>query len=107
MTNTLGLDDELDPIETVSNLEIAFSIRFTEPEVSAWRTVGDIFSTLRSHLSNSGKGAGRCGTTITFHRLRRSVSHLRVGTRLRPDTPVKGITNLTTKALFKQVSADL
>ena len=104
--NTLGLDDDLDMVEAVANLETSFSIRFTDAEVSAWRTVGDIYSTLRSRVSNSGKGAGRCATAMTFHRLRRAgLPDLSIDTRLRPDTPVKGITSLTTKALFKQISA--
>jgi hypothetical protein len=105
MVNTLGLDDDLDTVEVVSNLEKSFSIRFTDAEVSAWRTVEDIYSTLLSRVSNSGKRAGRCATAMTFHRLRRAFSDLSIDTRLRPDTPVKGITSLTTKALFKQISA--
>jgi hypothetical protein len=102
--NTLGLDDELDTVEVVLNLEASFNIRFTDAEASAWRTVGDIYSTLRSRVSNLGKRAGRCATAMTFHRLRRALSDLNIDTRLRPDTPVEGITNLTTKALFKQIS---
>jgi hypothetical protein len=105
MMNTLGLDDDLDTIEVVSNLETSFSVRLTDAEVSAWRTVGDIYSTLRSRVSNSGKRGGRCATATTFHRLRRALSDLGIDTRLRPDTPVNGITSLTTKALFKQISA--
>jgi hypothetical protein len=105
MMNTLGLDDDLDTVEVVSSLEISFSIRFTDAEASAWLTVGDIYSTLRSRVSNSMKRAGRCATAMTFHRLRRALSDLSTDTRLRPDTPVKGITSLTTKALFKQISA--
>jgi hypothetical protein len=105
MMNTLGLDDDLDTIKVLSNLETSFSIRFTDAEVSAWRTVGDIYSTLRSHISNSGKRAGRCATAMTFYRLRRALSDLSIDTRLRPDTPVRGKTTLTTKALFKQISA--
>ena len=42
---------------------------------------------------------------MTFHRLRRALSALTVDIRLRPDTRVKGITTLTTRALFKQISA--
>jgi hypothetical protein len=104
MINTLGLDDDLDTVEVVSNLETSFSIRFTDAEISAWRTVGDIHTTLRSRVSYSRKSAGRCATAMTFHRLRRALSELSIDTRLRPDTPVNGITSLTTKALFKQIS---
>ena len=103
--NTLGLDDELDTVEVVLNLETSFSIRFTDAEASAWRTVGDIYSTLRSRVSNSRKRAGRCATAMTFYRLRRALSHLSIDARLRPDTPLKGITTLTTRTLFKQISA--
>jgi len=60
---------------------------------------------LRSRVSNSTKGAGRCATAMTFHRLRRALSDLSIETRLGPDTPLKGLTTLTTKALFKQISA--
>jgi hypothetical protein len=103
--NTLGLDDDLDSVEVVSNLETSFSIRFTDAEASAWRTVGDIYSTLRIRVSNSGKRAGRCATAMTFHRLRRALSEVSIDSRLRPDTPVKEITTLTTNALFKEISA--
>ena len=103
--NTLGLDDDLDTFKVVSNLETSFGIRFTDAEGSAWRTVGDIYNTLRSRVSNSGKRAGRCATAMTFHRLRRAFSDLSIDTRLRPDTPVKGITSLTAKALSTQISA--
>ena len=104
MMNTLGLDDDLDMVEVGSNLEASFSIRFTAAEFGAWRTVGDIYSTLRSRISNSGKRAGRCATSMTFYRLRRALSDLSLDTRLRPDTPVKGLTTLTAKRLFKQIS---
>ena len=103
--NTLGLDDDLDTFKVVSNLETSFGIRFTDAEGSAWRTVGDIYNTLRSRVSNSGKRAGRCATAMTFHRLRRAFSDLSIDTRLRPDTPVKGITSFTAKALSTQISA--
>jgi hypothetical protein len=106
MINTLGLDDDLDTVEVVSNLETSFSIRFTDAEISAWRTVGDIYSTLRSRVSYLRKGAGRCATAMTFHRLKRALSEMSIDTRLRPDTPAKGLTTLTTKALFKQISAN-
>jgi hypothetical protein len=105
MINTLGLDDDLDTVEVVSNLETSFSIRFTDAEISAWRTVGDIYNTLRSRVSDSRKSAGRCATAMTFHRVRRAFYDLSIDTRLRPDTPVKGLTTLTTKALFKQIRA--
>jgi hypothetical protein len=105
MMNTLGLDDDLDPVEVMYNLETSFGIRFTDAEVSAWQTVGDIYGTLRSRVSNSTTRAGRCATAMAFHRLRRALSELSIDTRLRPDTPVKGLTSLTTKALFKQISA--
>src|SRR6266481_165950 len=105
MMNTLGLDDDLGMVEVVINLETSFSIRFADAEVGAWRTVGDIYSTLRSRVSNSGKRAGRCATAMTFYRLRRALSELSIDTRLRPDTPVKEMTGLTAKPLFKQVSA--
>src|SRR5260370_30722052 len=101
MTNTLGLDDDLDAVEVFSNLETSFSIRFTDAEASAWRTVGDIYSTLRSRVSNSGKRAGRCATAMTFYRLRRAPSRLGIDTRPQPHTPVKRINTLTTQKLFK------
>jgi hypothetical protein len=106
MMNTLGLDDDLDTVEVVLNLETSFGIRFTDAEIGAWRTVGDIYSTLRSRVSNLGNRAGRCATAMTFHRLRRAgLPEMSIDARLRPDTPVKGLTALTTKALFKQISA--
>ncbi len=43
MMNTLGLDDDLDTVEVVLNLETSFGIRFTDAEIGAWRTVGDIY----------------------------------------------------------------
>src|SRR6266481_8998152 len=78
MMNTLGLDDDLGMVEVVINLETSFSIRFADAEVGAWRTVGDIYSTLRSRVSNSGKRAGRCATAMTFRRLRRALSELSI-----------------------------
>ncbi len=105
MMNTLGLDDELDTVEVLLNLETSFGIRFTDAEASVWRTVGDIYSTLRFRVLNSGKRAGRCATAMTFYRLRRTLSELSIDTRLRPDTPLKKITTLTTRTLFKQLSA--
>jgi hypothetical protein len=89
----------------VANLETSFSIRFTDAEVSAWRTVGDIYGILRSRVPSSGKRAGRCATAMTFHRLRRALSDLSIDATLRPDTPMKGVAAFTTKALFNQIRA--
>lgn len=105
MPNSLGLDDELDPVEVIVNLQKSFSVQFTEGETGALRTVGDIYSVLRNRVSNSGERTARCATAMTFYRLRSAFVEQSIGAKIKPNTRVKDLTSFTATALFGHLSA--
>ncbi|MFV4657338.1 hypothetical protein ACNJU0_21060, partial [Mycobacterium tuberculosis] len=60
MPNSLGLDDDLDPVEALLDLEQAFALKIDNAEASRCETVGDIFDVLHSRFAEQiGKG-GAC-----------------------------------------------
>ena len=106
MANTLGLDDDLEPVEVLQDVEAAFSVRVTDAEAFECVTVGDIYGILRGRFSTSKESAGRCATAMTFYRLRRALADLSTDAGIiHSDTQVESLTPLTAKALVKQIGA--
>jgi hypothetical protein len=70
MLETLKIDHE-DSIDLLYLLEDSFACRFSDEEVSEWRTVGDIEDAVSSRV-HEGPWLGRkCLTSMAFYRLRR------------------------------------
>ena len=76
--NTLGLDDDWEPVEVVEGVEAAFDIRVTDSEAATLLRVGDLHRLLRNRFSNSQEASGHCATAMTYYRLRRALTNLNV-----------------------------
>src|SRR5260370_26116189 len=103
--NTLGLDDDLEPVEVRETLEAAFDMRFSNAEALACLTVGDVYEIVRGRFSSSGDGRTGCVSAMAFYRLRRAFSRLSVEPKLRPNVELNRVTDLTAKALFKELGS--
>ena len=78
MSNTLGLDDDLDTVEVQLSIEASFDIRLTTEESASCRTVGDIYNILRNRFPD-GPGTQRgCATAMAFYRLRHAFKSMNV-----------------------------
>lgn len=88
MPNTLGLDDDLDPVEAVVRLEKAFAVKISDDEAASCNTVGDIYDLLHSRFATKLGEPGSCMTSMAFYRLRRSLRGIHPGVEFRPTTPL-------------------
>jgi hypothetical protein len=88
MPNTLGLDDDLDPVEAVVRLEKAFAVKIRDDEAASCSTVGDIYDLLHARVATKLGGPGACMTSMAFYRLRRSLRGTHPGVEFRPTTPL-------------------
>ena len=103
MSNTLGLDDDLDGVELIRGLETAFCVGFSDREAEGCRTVGDIFMLLRIRLASGSDAGRRCVNAMAFYRLRRAYSEFGVEGRLSPSTSLKGFSRRSVKRHFKEI----
>jgi hypothetical protein len=72
MVKSLGLDDDLDPVDAAKAIEVAFDIHIEHAEASCIRTVGEAFELLRSKIDQAN-GVGKCATAMAYFRLRRAL----------------------------------
>ena len=86
MPNTLGLDDDLDPVEAVFSLERAFALDISDAEAVACITVGDIYDLLEMRFAARIGEPGSCMTSMAFYRLRKALREMRPDLDCRPDT---------------------
>ncbi|PZR32996.1 acyl carrier protein [Caulobacter segnis] len=100
MANTLGLDDDLDPVEALIGLEKAFALRISDAEAAACNTVGDIYDLLQARFAGRIGEPGACMTSMAFYRLRRSLRAVRPGTDGRPDTALAPAAGWNVRAFF-------
>lgn len=104
MTNSLGLDDDLDGVDLVRDIEAAFGCRFSDAELEQCRTVGDLFDAVAAHLPDDAC-EGRCATAMTFYRLRRAFQP-QISTKLRPCTPIAVLSTIPTKEIHRIIEKD-
>jgi hypothetical protein len=100
MSNTLGLDDDLDPVEAVIRLEKVFALKISDDEAASCRSVGDIYDLLQSRFSEQLGEPGSCMTSMAFYRLRRALRTMHPGVEFRPDTPLATYAGWNTRALL-------
>ena len=104
MQNTLGLDDDLDPIELQEALEVAFGIRFGATEAAACFTVGDILHVLHTRLAPPQEGATGCATAMAFYHLRRALGHSGTGGPPRPASDLALLSPTSPRRLLADLS---
>jgi acyl carrier protein len=103
MSNSLGLDDDLDPVEAVVNLERAFALKISNEEAAACHTVGDIYDLLQARFAGKIGQSGACMTSMAFYRLRRSLRVLRPGTDWRPNTALAASAGWNARAFLAEL----
>jgi len=100
MSNTLGLDDDLDPVEAVISLEKAFALKISDDEASSCSTVGDIYDLLQSRFAAQIGEPGSCMTSMAFYRLRRCLRSAHPDSEFRPDTPLAAYAGWNARAFL-------
>lgn len=85
--NHLKLDQE-EANDMLVHIEHAFDVKFTNNDISAINTVGDILNTLMDKIQiTQGK---RCHTAMTFWRIRKTLQSVsKQDSKLVPKTPLK------------------
>jgi hypothetical protein len=83
MANSLGLDDDLDPVEVVIGIEKVFGVKITDNEACALLTVGQMYDLLLKKVWPAGAGR-KCASAMAFYRLRRALTDLRQGEKQAP-----------------------
>ncbi|MFO1186132.1 MAG: acyl carrier protein [Alphaproteobacteria bacterium] len=100
MGNTLGLDDDMDPVEIVWAIEKAFGIQITDEEARGCRTVGDIFDVVKDWFAKAeGK---KCATAMAFYRLRKGLEGSR--RKMKPETALRGLHPGSARVFFKELA---
>ena len=83
MRKSLDLDGDLDEVELILDLEEIFAIKFTDAELEACRTAGDLNEVVWRHLSGrSGADNIRCMNAMAFYALRRALTQAGAGRRI-------------------------
>lgn len=105
MRSSLGLHGDLDEVDLVRDVELAFGIRFPEEELLRCHTVGDLFGLVVDRVPDGAPGRDRCATAMAFYRLRRAVLTLAPDVTLRPSTPVDGLPGMPVGSLYRACRA--
>lgn len=103
MPNTLGLDDDLDPVEALFSLEKAFALDISDAEAVACVTVGDIYDLLETRFAARMGAPGSCMTSMAFYRLRRVLREMRPDLDCRPDTALAIYAGRNARGFLNQV----
>jgi hypothetical protein len=101
--HSLDLDDD-DASQALSDLERSLGFRFQAAELTACRTVGDIFRIVARHLD--GTGGEACASAIAFYRLRRALSPYAGGEKLRPSSVLATVVPIPPKRLLIRIEAE-
>lgn len=101
MANALDLDPEWGAIDLLEELEATFGIKIADEEAEQCRTVGDLYEVVCAHLPDWDLQGGRCGSSMVFYRMRRSLSSQ--GRGVTPNTLLADF-GLSPRRLFKTLA---
>lgn len=73
MLTTLNLDPEWGAIDLIEEVETVFSFTITKDEAERCATIGDLYAVLCDHTPGWDTQGGKCGSSMTFYRIRRSL----------------------------------
>ncbi|WP_260599380.1 acyl carrier protein [Sphingomonas endolithica] len=73
MLTTLDLDPEWGAIDLIEEVEKVFSFTITKDEAERCATVGDLYAVICAHTPGWDTQGGKCGSSMTFYRIRRSL----------------------------------
>lgn len=102
MLKTLGLDDDLEPVEVVISLEKAFDVAITHREAEAIFNVGQLFDLLRAKVQPSDANR-KCSSAMSFYRIRRALDDLHIGIGRAPWSDLSPLNRVYTKSLVRSI----
>lgn len=73
MLTTLDLDPEWGAIDLIEEVETVFGFTITKDETERCATIGDLYAVLCVHTPGWDTQGGKCGSSMTFYRIRRSL----------------------------------
>jgi hypothetical protein len=95
------LDDDEDTVDLRDEVEGAFDIRLTDEEAISCRTAGDLYALVAARFE---VGTGRCGTSMAFYRLRRSLRRLADDAVLTPRTELLPRARVSARRLYRELN---
>jgi len=101
MPNTLGLDEDLEPVEVVSDLERIFDVKVSNEEAERVLTVGEFHDLLLSKIPPNETDR-KCASAMTFYRLRGALRRLGYGHDLIPAFDMRILERGGTKSNLKR-----
>ena len=101
MLISLGLSGDMDDVELVQDVELAFGIRLPADQLARCETVGNLLEIVVGQLPDELGNAGRCASTMCFYRVRRAVLGISPHLELRPSTPIAALRSISIKLLYR------
>jgi hypothetical protein len=105
MANTLGLDDDFDPVEVVQIVESAFNLKIANEEAEAIATVGEMYDLLQEKIAGNATD-GKCANAMAFYRLRRALAARNAGSRLTPTSDLSWLLDSYTKRFVRALEQE-
>jgi acyl carrier protein len=87
VTNSLGLDDDLDGVEALQTIERVFDVKVSNEEATQMQTVGNLFDLLVEKIPSNTLDK-KCASAMAFYRLRRAIHELGYGNAQLPTSGV-------------------
>jgi hypothetical protein len=103
MVNSLGLDDDLDGVEIVKLVELAFDIRIANEDAEAITNVGELYDLLLNKIPRDETNR-KCAGAMAFYRLRRALVDLRTANKLAPGSDMASWSSIYAKPLFRELA---
>lgn len=88
MANTIGLDDDLDPVEILMTVDRNFDITVTDDEAECISTVGELHDLLLSKIP-ANPADNKCASAMTFYRIRAALRRLGFAHDLSPGSDMR------------------
>lgn len=101
MTNTLGLDDDLDSVDALESIEKAFDIKLAKEEAERIVTVGQMYDLLVSKIPKDAADR-KCATAMAFYRLRAAMRQFGIE-RASPSTDIEFLEASGAKSAFASI----
>jgi len=105
MSNTIGLDDDLDDVELLRELEAVFDIAFSPEEAWPLVTVGDVEALLLRRIP-AYEADRKCASAMACYRLRAALARLGHGQKLAPAAALPGLARGRVRAKLKQLERE-
>jgi hypothetical protein len=105
MPNTLGLDDDLDPVEVVRHLEQVFDIAVSNEEAERIFKVGEFHDLLLQKIPQNDADR-KCASAMTFYRIRSALHRLGYGDGLTPASDIRALERGRTKTNLRNLEKE-